>query len=951
LRKLLFAAGFLALAVLAAIVAAPWLVDAGQYRGEIARRVSLATGREVAIDGPVAFVLLPSPRVRASAVRVVSGETDFPLSIDARHVELDLGWASLFGGAVEITHLRVIEPRVVIAAAPAAGAAPVPRLGPIETVRIERTDIQNGRIVWTDPQSKTPRTVEQIQASVLASPLASSIRIAGTAVASAVPLEFDAVIGDAPAGRPNPVSLTASIRPNLARAMLRGTYDAGTGSLRGRLQAEGGDLLAALDVTGIQVDSAIAGPVRQPFTATGDLAWTAAGIAANDLVLQVGEVRATGAVNATLGHTAAVDVALALAWLDLDKLSRLEPRAPAPPAQRPPPPPANGATTRVESSAAPRPRASEKILDLALDLGVEAVGLNGGIVRQLRLNAVMSRGDLVINQASALLPGGTELTGFAQIDIDEQPARIEGTVAARSDNLRGLLHWLGIDTSDVPAGRLRRFETQARVEGTPARIELTGFNLAFDSTRATGGVTIAPGARVGLGVDLKVDQINIDGYSAAAMPGGPAATAKPAGTSSFAIVDRFDANLALAADTVTVGGETINGAVVDATLQRGDVVLRRLEIRDLAGARVEASGNVTAVSRQAVADLQIGLSAGDGSRLLRLVDLTASAPAPLSLAGRVKGPAGGDMEFEAVDLAYDGARLVGRGRLTQKPSRRMLLDLRAERLAVDPFARIVADDDASLGVDAIVHADAIAFGLHEIGKARLEAHVDGGAPTAVDLTGTFHDGALEFTLRSEGQGRAKLNGTVSLRDADLAKALSALLDVKAIGGRGDFRAAFSAPSRRVADIWPGLSGSLEFKGRDGAIEGIDLPLMRDMLDPNDPPADVVALLGAGLHGGATTFSALDAAATVQDGKLVVNTLRIATPVGDATGGGGADLGRGTLDLWLAVPVGAPDVPPVRLQLGGRIDDARIAVDFSQLQSYLMQRNARTPGQLRGGGNQ
>jgi uncharacterized protein involved in outer membrane biogenesis len=937
LRKLLFAFGALAVAGFAAVVAAPWLIDASQYRGEIARRVSQVTGREAAIDGRVTFVLLPSPRVRASDVRLVVGEADYPANIDAKHVELDLGWASLFGGAVEITHLRVIEPRVVITGRRATDATPVPQLGPIAAVRIERTDIQNGRIVWVDPQSKAPRTVEQIQAVVLASPLASSIRITGSGVARAVPIEFDAVIGDAPAGRPNPFSLAASIRPSLARATLRGTYDAGAGALRGKLQAEGGDLLAVLDVTGVQTIGAVAGPMGQPFSATADLGWTAAGIAANDVVLQLGEVRATGAVNATLGQASAVDVALALSWLDLDKLSRLERRVPAP---RPAPRPTNGATTRVDTPAVPRDLAAEQPLDLALDLGIEAVGLNGGVVRQLRLNAVMSRGDIVINQATALLPGGTELTGFARIDADAQPAQIEGTVAARSDNMRGLLGWLGIDTRDVPAGRLRRFESQARVEGTPSRIELTGFSLLFDSTHATGGIAIAPGARLGLGLDLRIDQINVDGYSAAA----PAQPGQQSAGLSPALLDRFDANLALAVDTMTLGGETIEGAVLDATLQRGDVALRRLEIRDLAGTRIEASGQLAAISRQATSDLQVSVQADDGSRLLRLFDLTAAAPTPLSFAGRLTGLADGDMTIDDVDFTYGESRLRGRARFTQKPTRRVALDLTTERLTADAFAHIAADDDASLGIDAIVQADTFALGPHEVAKARLEAHIDGGTPGAVDLTGMLHDGMLELTVRSEGPGRGKLNGTASLRNADLARALAALIDVKAIGGRGDFRAAFSAPARRGADAWSGVSGSLELKGRNGTIDGIDLPTMRDMLDPGFPPADVVTLLGAGLQGGSTPFSALDAAATVQDGRLVVDTLRITTPVGDVTGGGGADLVRASLDMWLAVPIGGPDAPPVRISLDGRIDDPRVALDFAQLQRYLSNRNAPGSGQ-------
>lgn len=945
MRKLLFALAALAVAVLASAFVAPWLIDANAYRTEIARRVSSVTGREVAIDGTVEFVLLPSPRVRASDVRVVDAESDLPATINARHIELELGWGSLLGRAVDITRLRVIEPQVVIDASRPKNGGGVPQLGPIAAVRIERTDIQNGRIVWMDPQAKAPRTVEQIQGSIIASPLASSIRITGTAVASAVPVEFDAVIGDAPAGRPNPVSVTATIRPSLARASLRGAYDVEAKSLRGRLQIEGGDLFAALDVTGVTVDGTLAGPASQPFSATGDLIWTNAGIAANDIVLQLGEVRATGGINATLGRTPAVDVALALTWLDADKLARLE--RPAAAAPRAGPRRTDAAIARLDAHDGERQRLSDRPLDLTLDLGIEAVGLHGGVVRQLRLNAVMSRGDLVINQASALLPGGTELSGFAQIAFGVEPARIDGTVIARSDNLRGLIDWLGMDTSGVPAGRLRRFEGQARLQGTPGRVELTGINLAFDSTRAIGGVAIATGPRLGLGLDVKIDQINIDGYST---PDSAASAGRPGNALSAALLDRFDANLRLAAETVTVGGEPLSGVMLDATLQRGDVALRRLDIGDVAGARIEAHGRIAALAREAASDLQVVLHADDASRLLRLADLAAAAPASLSLNGRLRLQADGDAVMEDLELTYGGARAVGKATLTHKPARRLALDLKAARLSLESLPRVVPEDSATTGIDLVVSADAIAIGAHEVGTPRLEAHFDGGAPTAIDLAGTLYDGALDLTVRSEGADRRKLNGAATLRNADLGRALSALIEVDAIKGRGDFRMAFSAPARWGADIWSGLSGALELKGRDGVIEGLDLPLMRDMLHPGDPPADIVTLLGAGLHGGATPFSALDAAAHIQAGALSIDTLRIATAAGEATGGGGVDLGRSTLDIWLALPIAGGDVPPVRLQVTGRFDEPRIALDFAQLQSYLARRQAERAGQ-HGGASQ
>jgi uncharacterized protein involved in outer membrane biogenesis len=924
LKKLLFALGFAVVAVLAAALAAPWLIDASHYRAGIAERVSAATGREVAIDGPVAFVLLPSPRVRAAEVRIVATEADAPVTIDARSVEIDLGWSSLFGQAVEISHLRVIEPRVTIAASRPVSAN-VPQLGAVASVRIERTDIQNGRIVWSGPNAKAPRTVEQLQATILASPLASSVRITGSGVASGVPVDFDAVIGEAPSGKPNPLSVTVGVRPNLARGTLRGSYDPTAQGLRGRLQIEGADLFAGL-ATVLPVDPILAGVTSQAFSVSGDLSWTSSGFAANDLALQLGDLRATGAVNATSGETLAVDVALAMTAVDLDKLSRLERRA-ATPAR--PSRPADTASARIDTSQAQT--APVPAIDLAVDLGIEAVGLNGGTLRQVKLNAVLSRGDLVINQASALLPGETEFTGFAQIALQAATPRVDGTLTARSDNLRGLLEWLGVETKNVPAGRLRRFDGQARIEGTPTRLELTNINLAFDATRATGGIAIALGKRLGLGADIRVDQLNLDGYALAA----------GAKMGKDSLLDHFDANLAFVAKTVTWAGEPLNGVSLDALLQAGDIVLRSAVVNDIAGARVEARGKIVAVARQPAAELDVALRADDPSRLLRFADLAALTPPPLAMSGKLRSAANGDVTLDGIELVYGDSHVAGRAALAGTP-RRLALDLSSPRIVLDALPRLGGGDGGGLGLDAKLRVDALSWSDYQVTDAHVEAHADGGVLTALDVTGTFFDGAFDVTARSEAPG--KLSGSMALRGADLTTGFAALLGTDAISGRGDLRATFSAPARFAPETWNALSGSIEVKAQEGALAGIDLPLMHEMLDPNDPPADIVSVLGAGLHGGATPFSTLEASARVQQGALTLDSLRIATPVGEASGGGSADLARSTIDLSLTIPVAGTAVPPIQLFVKGPANAANLALDFSKLQRYLSRRQDETPGQ-------
>jgi hypothetical protein len=622
-------------------------------------------------------------------------------------------------------------------------------------------------------------------------------------------------------------------------------------------------------------------------------------------------------------------VALAVTFVDLDKLSRLERRAAAPArAVRT----GDTAAARVDMKQA-QPAAIPAV-DLSVDLGIDAVGLNGGTLRQVKLNAVMTRGDLVINQVSALLPGETEFTGFAQIALAAAAPRVDGTLTARSDNLRGLLEWLGVETKDVPAGRLRRFEGQARIEGTPTRLELTGINLGFDSTRATGGVAIALGKRVGLGADIRVDQLNLDGYALAA----------DAKAGKDSLLERFDANLTFAAQTVTWAGEPLNGVSLDAMLQAGDIVLRRAAVDDFAGARAEARGKVAAVARQANADLEIELRADDSSRLLRFADLASLTPMPLSLSGRLRGAPGGDMSFETLDLTYGKTRIGGRAALAGTP-RRVALDLTTGRLALDALPRFGGGAGTTgPGLDAIVKAEALSWGAYEITGARIEAHAEGGMPTALEATGTIFDGALEFTARSEAADRGKLSGSLALRGVDVKSALSAAMGGSALSGRGDLRATFSAPARIGADLLSALSSAIELNARDGVLAGINLPLMRDMLDPADPPADMVSLLGAGLHGGDTPFTSLDATARVQQGALTLDALRIATPVGEATGSGIADFGRGTVDLSLSLPVAARPVPPIQLLMSGPIEDPGVSLDFSKLQHYLTRREARTPGQ-------
>ena len=62
-RRIAWAVAALIGPLLAAAVAAPWLVDVEAYKPVLVQAVKDATGRELVIDGPMRLRMLPVPRV------------------------------------------------------------------------------------------------------------------------------------------------------------------------------------------------------------------------------------------------------------------------------------------------------------------------------------------------------------------------------------------------------------------------------------------------------------------------------------------------------------------------------------------------------------------------------------------------------------------------------------------------------------------------------------------------------------------------------------------------------------------------------------------------------------------------------------------------------------------------------------------------------------------------
>lgn len=615
MRKVLIGLfALLSLAVLA-VLFGPGLIDWNRYKDDIARELAAATGYRVEIAGDLDLAVLPTPRFSAGRVSVSTGPAGAPPLARVAALQARLKVAPLLRGRIEVASIALIEPVVSLvrladgrgnwaAAAPSGeqGASRNPDAVGIASLRIE-----NGSVSYRDAATNRTERVDRLSAELSAQSLAGPFRGAGSLALKGVPLSFEAAVGRMEPDRPTAVTLVLGLKGTGAEAELTGVVaDLGrTPRLTGQVKLHGDDL--AKTVAALPGAPDAAWPA-QDFSAEAKLAVSAQEAALNELSIRLGEASATGAVSLALGDVTRADVALRVGHLDVDKLlaalGRSGARAPAP---------AGGAPARFAL-----PRGVAGSIDLALD----AATWNGRQLRSVKLAASLADGVLKLTDASAQLPGGAEATLSGKLAERDGRPSYDGEVALRADDLRTLLTWLGADVSAVPRDRLRAFAFSARVLGDPEQLQLRNATLRLDTSKIGGGVTVALRPRPAFGARLDIDHLNLDGY----MPPPAAGAARPAAPGApLALLQRFDANLALRIGSLTLRQVSVREVVVDGTLQSGTLTLRKAALQGPAGSKLAVQGTVTGFDASPSYDGSFSAETRDLPALLGLGGIEAGA--------------------------------------------------------------------------------------------------------------------------------------------------------------------------------------------------------------------------------------------------------------------------------------------------------------------------------------
>ncbi|MSP51077.1 MAG: AsmA family protein [Alphaproteobacteria bacterium] len=684
MKKILFGAATVIALVIAAAVLLPALLDLNDYKDEIAEQVEAATGRKLTIDGSITARLLPSPGATVTGLRFanLSGGSRPDLAT-LKSIDVNVAFVPLLSGRVQVTSVTLVEPAITIETladgrsnlefAPASSAAktgssPERRSGDLgSAIRVDRLRVTGGSIVYGDVRTKDYLRLDKIDLRVTTESLNGPFAAAGSLDFRGVPVDF-AVTAGSITEKSVPVSAEITLDRGAAKIVVKGSASeiGPSAKIGAKLDVSSDSLgrfasvIAQIAGTQAPVLPALPGSVKIGATIVG----ASTDIAFNDINLQLGESKATGAVSVTLSAAPKFDVALSLNRVNLDDLIKASTAAPA--AVKPGAPAAQSAASPVE-----KPFAIPLSLTGTANVEIEALSFKGGVIRQVRLEAGVAKGQVKLTRLAAQLPGGSDIALSGTLAAVKDEPQFDGRVEATSDNMRQLMQWLASDLTDVPADQLRKFSLTARTRVNPQVMQLYDIDLHLDTARVTGGAAYALRARPSFSVDLALDRLNIDAYlprsksdsakgSVSASAAKPAPAARRDDALPFAILDTFDTNVKLKADSLMFRETAAQGLKLDMSLVGGQLTVRELSAVNIAGTALALAG--TGANFRGVPSFAVNynINAGDIAKLAKLAD--ASVPAALTKLGviAVKGSISGSEQNMTLDTGLKAAGIDGK---------------------------------------------------------------------------------------------------------------------------------------------------------------------------------------------------------------------------------------------------------------------------------------------------
>lgn len=475
MKKLFAVLGIILAVLIALAIAAPFFISAETYKGEIIAKVEAATGRTLAIDGPISFKLFPTAGITAEKVTLSNppGFEDKTPFITVSAMNIEVAVMPLLHKDIVVKEFVLKDPVVNLHAdkdgrknwlfdnskAPASSAPAAPKNAPKSSlpgnVMLNNFKLENGTFIYTGCCGPATE-ISKINASIVIQSSAASAVIDGSGDWNGKTVKIKAGVGTLKSMlQEQKMEFNATVGTDQLNLALEGYYD--KGNIVGKQSMSASSLK---DVAAwIDPKAPLPTPAKLALKSESDVRCGPNYCNLLKLRLTLDAVQATGTVRLSFGDTKpAIDLDLTADQLDLNPF--------LPPPQKPL---AGGIVSDAVAaegqwSSAPIDVSALKQFNATVALKAGGILFHKLALGQTVLSLKLQQGVLNLNIPETTLYKGTG-TLTASVNANAAPATFDSRVLLKSIAVNPLLKDLAdsdtmTGTADIEAHLLGNCQSE-----------------------------------------------------------------------------------------------------------------------------------------------------------------------------------------------------------------------------------------------------------------------------------------------------------------------------------------------------------------------------------------------------------------------------------------------------------------------------------------------------------
>ena len=276
--------------------------------------------------------------------------------------------------------------------------------------------------------------------------------------------------------------------------------------------------------------------------------------------------------------------------------------------------------------------------DMSLEgrLDVTSLTAGGKSFDNVELQIAAERDQLRIARLAAGLPGRTRALFTGLFAPGRSGAELNGRLSLETNDLRDFTFFLW------PAGRERlsslwsgdrgRLKMETDIGMTASQLRLTKTDFELDGERGSGSLAVTTAGRGAIDLVLDGSRFDLDSYAPQGIPTFAVATGGEAAGNILALAmprpEAPDLKLRVKAGELLLNAVTARDVTLDLESGANGLDLRGLEIGEVGGARVVATGLILDTGKGADGTMGLEVEADDPAGLIRLLGLARSEGLP-----------------------------------------------------------------------------------------------------------------------------------------------------------------------------------------------------------------------------------------------------------------------------------------------------------------------------------